>query len=142
MIRICLISLLTILSSFYSFSIDTLKVEKAIFNEINSYRVKIGKSSLKYATQSVQSCRKHSLVMGKSGKLQHVASLSKVNALAEIIQLNYTLGRTENEKALDILDIFIDSEPHKKIIESNYKDISVGVFITSEDDIWVTVRFY
>jgi hypothetical protein len=80
--------------------------------------------------------------MGKSGKLQHVASLSKVNALAEIIQLNYTLGRTENETALDILDIFIDSEPHKKIIESNYKDISVGVFITSEDDIWVTVRFY
>jgi hypothetical protein len=80
--------------------------------------------------------------MGKSGKLQHVANLSKVNALAEIIQLNYTLGRTENETALDILDIFIDSEPHKKIIESNYKDISVGVFITSEDDIWVTVRFY
>jgi len=54
--------------------------------------------------------------MGKSGKLQHVASLSKVNAPAEIIQLNYTLGRTENETALDILDIFIDSEPHKKII--------------------------
>jgi nitrous oxidase accessory protein NosD len=80
--------------------------------------------------------------MGKSGKLQHVASLLKVNAPAEIIQLNYTLGRTENETALDILDIFIDSEPHKKIIESNYKDISVGVFITSEDDIWVTVRFY
>ena len=80
--------------------------------------------------------------MGTSVKLQHVASLSEVNALAEIIQINYTLGRTEIETAQDVLDIFIESASHKKIIESNYKEISVGVFITTDDDIWVTVRFY
>jgi uncharacterized protein YkwD len=142
MIKSCFVCLATLFLSFYSFSIDTLQVEKEIYNKINSYRAKIGKSKLAYAPQNVRSCRKHSISMGTSVKLQHVESLSEVSALAEIIQINYTLGRTENETAQDVLDIFIDSTPHKKIIESNYKEISVGVFITTDDDIWVTVRFY
>jgi uncharacterized protein YkwD len=80
--------------------------------------------------------------MGTLVKLQHVTSLSEVNALAEIIQLNYTLSRTENETAQDVLDIFINSESHKRIIESNFKEIAVGVYVTTNEDLWVTIRFY
>jgi uncharacterized protein YkwD len=142
MIKTCFICLATIFLSFYSFSIDTLKVEKEIYNKINSYRAKIGKSKLTYAPQNVQSCRKHSLYMGVNWDLIHVSSLQEVNARAEIIQLNTTMNINEIEAGQSVLDIFVKSLPHKKIIESDYKEISVGVFITSDDDLWVTVRFY
>jgi uncharacterized protein YkwD len=142
MIKTCFICLATLFLSFYSFSIDTLKVEKEIYNKINSYRAKIGKSKLAYAPQNVQSCRKHSLYMGVNWDLIHVSSLQEVNARAEIIQLNTTMNINEIEAGQSVLDIFVKSLPHKKIIESDYNEISVGVFITSDDDLWVTVRFY
>jgi len=142
MVKVCFLSIASAFLSFYSFSIDTLKVEKEIYNQINSYRTKIGKSKLTYSTQNVQSCRKHSLFMGTNWKLVHVSSLSQVNANAEIIQQNYTMSRNEVETAKSVLEVFINSAPHKKIIESDYKEISVGVFITADDDLWVTVRFY
>jgi uncharacterized protein YkwD len=138
--KICLMVTLSLMHV-YSFSIDTLKVEEEIFNKINSYRVENGKSKLKYSSQMVQACRNHSIYMSINGKLEHVKSLREVNASAEIIQYNYTLGRTELEIGQDVLDIFIESLPHKKIIDSDYKEISVGVHITADEDIWVTIRF-
>jgi uncharacterized protein YkwD len=136
----CLFFAATLLS-LYSYSIDTLKVEKEIFNRINTYRVKLGKTKLTYTSPMVESCRNHSLYMATNEKLEHVTSLDEVNALAEIIQYNYTLGRTEFETSQDVLAVFIESLPHKKIIESAYKEIAVGVYITSDESIWVTIRF-
>jgi hypothetical protein len=80
--------------------------------------------------------------MGVNWDLIHVSSLQEVNARAEIIQLNTTMNINEIEAGQSVLDIFVKSLPHKKIIESDYNEISVGVFITSDDDLWVTVRFY
>jgi uncharacterized protein YkwD len=80
--------------------------------------------------------------MGVNWDLIHVSSLQEVNARAEIIQLNTTMNINEIEAGQSVLDIFVKSFPHKKIIESDYKEISVGVFITADDDLWVTVRFY
>ncbi len=79
--------------------------------------------------------------MGINNNLEHVKSLSQVGANAEIIQLNYTDGRTDEEIAIDVLEIFIDSQVHKKIIEGYYSQISVGIFITADEDLWLTIRF-
>ena len=136
-----LFSLLSIMCCFNSFAHDTTAVEKEIFNKINNYRSTIGKSKLTYVTSKVESCRSHSRHMGINNNLEHVKSLSQVGANAEIIQMNYTDGRTNEEIAIDVLEIFIDSQAHKKIIEGDYSQISVGVFITDDEDLWVTIRF-
>ena len=136
-----LFSLLSIICCFYSFAHDTTSVEKEIFNKINKYRIELGKSKLTYDVSKVESCRSHSRFMGLNNKLEHVKSLSQVGVNAEIIQMNYTDGRTDEEIAIDVLDIFIDSPAHKKILEGAYNQISVGVFITEDEDLWVTIRF-
>jgi uncharacterized protein YkwD len=136
-----LIFLLSISSFFQVFAQETTAVEIEIFNKINSYREEIGKSKLTYVTSKVESCRSHSRNMGITNYLEHVKSLSQVGANAEIIQMNYTDGRTNEEIAIDVLEIFIDSQAHKKIIEGGYTQISVGIFITADEDLWVTIRF-
>jgi uncharacterized protein YkwD len=125
----------------YLFSQNKTAIETEIFNEINSYREEIGKSKFIYVSNMVESCRAHSKYMGTNNLLEHVKSLSQVGAKAEIIQMNYTDGRTNEEIAIDVLEIFIDSQAHKKIIEGDYSQISVGVFITDDEDLWVTIRF-
>jgi uncharacterized protein YkwD len=142
MLNFYFLSIAIVFLSFYSFSTDTLKIEKEIYNQINSYRTKIGKSKLTYSSKNVKSCRNHSLYMGTNWILVHVSSLQEVNASAEIIQLNTTMNQNEIQTAKSVLDIFIKSLPHKKIIESDYREISVGVYITDDEDLWVTIRFY
>jgi len=129
------------LFQFPSFSQDTLNIEKEIFYNINNYRVKIGKSKFTYNNSLVNGCRSHSTFMGKNNNLVHVKDLMNVGASAEIIQLNYTLDRSNSEIGLDVLKTFINSPPHKKVIEGNYTKISVGVYVTNDDDLWVTIRF-
>jgi uncharacterized protein YkwD len=136
-----LVLLFSVLVNFVIFSQDTANIEKEIFNKINNYRVKIGKSKFTYTNTMVSSCRSHSSYMNSIWTLVHVKSLSEVGANAEIIQLNTTMGSTDAEVGTSVLDIFIKSPSHKKIIEGNYKQISVGVFVTSDDDLWVTIRF-
>jgi hypothetical protein len=80
--------------------------------------------------------------MGNNWILVHVSNLKEVSAQAEIIQLNTTMTQNETQTAKSVLDIFINSLPHKQIIESNFKEISVGVYTTADEDLWVTVRFY
>jgi len=125
----------------YLISQDTSKLEKEIFKQINNYRIKIGEPKFIYNSSKVQSCRNHSKFMGTKNSLEHVKNLSKVGANAEIIQLNYTTGRNYTEIGTDVLDIFLDSPPHKRIIEGDYKQISIGVYITEDEDLWVTIRF-
>lgn len=120
---------------------DTSKLEKEIYKQINNYRIKIGEPKLIYSNSKVQSCRNHSKFMGTKNSLEHVKNLSNVGANSEIIQLNFTDGRTLNEISIDVLDVFLDSPPHKKIIEGDYKEISIGVYITDDEDLWVTIRF-
>lgn len=103
---------------FYSFAHDTTSVEKEIFNKINKYRIELGKSKLTYDVSKVESCRSHCRFMVLNNKLEHVKSFSQVCANAEIIQLNYTDGRTDEEIAKDVLEIFIDSPAHKKILQA------------------------
>lgn len=136
-----LLFLFSLLFYFQLFCQDTSNVEKEIFNKINNYRVNLGKTKLTYNSTMVRGCRNHSKFMGTNNSLVHVKSLSDVGASAEIIQLNYTDGRTNSEIGVDVLDIFVDSPSHKKIIEAGYKQISVGVYITSDKDLWVTIRF-
>jgi uncharacterized protein YkwD len=136
-----LFCLLSMICFFCSFAHDTTSVEKEIFNKINNYRIELGKSKLTYDVSKVESCRSHSRLMGINNNLEHVKSLSQVGANAEIIQLNYTDGRTDEEIAIDVLEVFIDSLAHKKILEGAYHQISVGVFITEDEDLWVTIRF-
>lgn len=136
-----LLFLFSLLFYFQLFCQDTSIVEKEIFNKINNYRVNLGKTKLTYNSTMVRGCRNHSKFMGTNNSLVHVKSLSDVGASAEIIQLNYTDGRTNSEIGVDVLDIFVDSPLHKKIIEAGYKQISVGVYITSDKDLWVTIRF-
>lgn len=120
---------------------DTSKLEKEIYKQINNYRIKIGEPKFIYNISKVQSCRNHSKFMGTKNSLEHIKNLSKVGANAEIIQLNYADGRTLNETSKDVLDIFLDSPTHKKIIEGDYKEISIGIYITNDKDLWVTIRF-
>ena len=136
-----LLFLFSLLFYFQLFCQDTSSVEKEIFNKINNYRVNLGKTKLTYNSTMVRGCRNHSKFMGTNNSLVHVKSLSDVGASAEIIQLNYTDGRTNSEIGVDVLDIFVDSPSHKNIIEAGYKQISVGVYITSDKDLWVTIRF-
>ncbi|MFM7299835.1 MAG: CAP domain-containing protein, partial [Crocinitomicaceae bacterium] len=119
---------------------DNSNLEKEIFNKINNYRVKIGKSKFIYNDSLVKSCRSHSNSMGINYKLEHVKNLNEVGANAEIIQLNYTNGRNIIETSTDVLDIFLDSPSHKKIIEGSYKQISIGVYVSEDEDLWVTIR--
>ena len=125
----------------YLISQETSKIEKEIFKQINNYRIKIGEPKFIYNNSKVQSCRNHSKFMGTKNSLEHVNNLSKVGANSEIIQLNFTDGRTLNEIGIDVLDVFLDSPPHKKIIEGEYKEISIGVYVTEDKDLWVTIRF-
>jgi uncharacterized protein YkwD len=120
---------------------DTSKLEKEIYKQINNYRIRIGEPKFIYNNSKVQSCRNHSKFMGTKNSLEHVKNLSKVGANSEIIQLNFTDGRTLNEIGIDVLDVFLDSPPHKKIIEGDYKEISIGVYVTEDKDLWVTIRF-
>jgi uncharacterized protein YkwD len=133
--------ILNLICCFHLFSQNTTAIETEIFNEINSYREEIGESKFAYVSDMVASCRDHSKYMGTNNLLEHVKSLSQVGARAEIIQMNYTDGRTNNEIAIDVLEVFIDSPGHKKIIEGTYNQISVGVYVTSDEDLWVTIRF-
>lgn len=132
---------LCFLIPFNIISQDNSNIEKEIFNKINNYRVKIGKSKFTFNDSLVKSCRSHSNSMGINYKLEHVKNLSEVGANAEIIQLNYTTGRTFIETSDDVLDVFLDSPSHKKIIEGIYNQISIGVFVTKDEDLWVTIRF-
>ncbi|MFM7662314.1 MAG: hypothetical protein ACKO6A_06590, partial [Bacteroidota bacterium] len=54
---------------------DNSNLEKEIFNKINNYRVKIGKSKFIYNDSLVKSCRSHSNSMGINYKLEHVKNL-------------------------------------------------------------------
>ena len=128
-----------VLTNLVGFSQDLNNLEKEISNKINSYRKKINKNTFAYNNNIVESCRTHSQFMGKNNTLVHVKNLSDANA--EIIQMNYTNDRTNSEVAEDVLNSFLNSPPHKKVIESNYSQISVGIYITTEQDLWVTVRF-
>jgi len=124
------------------FSMDTLTLEKEIYNKINSYRKAQGLTKLTYLSENVQSCRQHSKRMGDKWQLFHVSKLDSVHARAEIIQLNFTMSQTVLETAQSVLETFTDSPPHKNIMVSAYQSISVGVFITDDEDLWVTIRFY
>ncbi|MFM7637415.1 MAG: CAP domain-containing protein [Crocinitomicaceae bacterium] len=119
---------------------DNSNLEKEIFKKINNYRVKMGKSKFIYNDSLVKSCRSHSNSMGINYMLEHVKNLSEVGAKAEIIQLNYTDGRNIIDTSTDVLDVFLDSPSHKKIIEGSYKHISIGVYVSEDEDLWVTIR--
>jgi uncharacterized protein YkwD len=119
---------------------DTTMLEKTIFDRINTHRVKIGKSELTYNNDMVVSCRKHSRYMGKTDNLVHVKNLGE--ASAEIIQMTYIMDMTNSEVANEVLQNFINSPSHKKIVESNYNRCSVGIFIDVDQSLWVTIRFF
>ncbi|MBM3186153.1 MAG: hypothetical protein FJZ67_07620 [Bacteroidetes bacterium] len=119
---------------------DHSNLEKEIFKQINKYRTKIGQAKFTYNPSLVISCRNHSKSMGVNSKLEHVKNFGEVGANAEIIQLNYTDGRSLVEVSTDVLEIFLDSPPHKKIIEDGYKQISIGVYVSEDEDLWVTIR--
>ena len=136
-----LIILFTFLS-FFTWSQDTTSIEKEIFNKITTYRSKKNLNKLLYNCDMVKSCREYSYFMGKNDNLVHVKDIMSVNASAEIIQQTYIDEQTHSELATSVLNNFLSSPSHKKIIESKYIKISVGVFIGKDESIWVTIRFF
>ena len=56
-----------------AFSMDTLTLEKEIYNKINNYRKAKGLTKLSYLSENVESCRAHSRRMGDQGQLFHVS---------------------------------------------------------------------
>lgn len=136
--------LFLVFSFFYisGFSQDTTMLEKAIFDRINTHRTKIGRVKYVYNGSMVASCRKHSRYMGKTDNLVHVRSLDEVKASGEIIQMTYITDMTNSEIANEVLQNFLNSPPHKGMIESYHTKCSVGVFIKSDDSLWITIRFY
>jgi uncharacterized protein YkwD len=122
------------------FSQDTL-LENEIFKKINIHQNKKGLKSLNYNKEQVKSCREHSKYMSINNLLEHVKDIDKVNASAEIIQQTYSDEQTNSEIAKSVLQSFLNSPSHKKIIETQYTKISVGIF-KNKEEIWITVRFF
>ena len=79
--------------------------------------------------------------MSEKTKLIHVKDIDSVNASAEIIQQTYSDEQTNSEIAKSVLDDFLNSPSHKKIIDTQYKKVSVGIHKKGEE-IWVTIRFF
>lgn len=122
------------------FSQDPL-LENEIFKKINTHQNKKGLKFLSYNKEQVKSCREHSKYMSINNLLVHVKDINKVNASAEIIQQTYSNEQTNSEIAKSVLQSFLNSPSHKKIIETQYTKISVGIFKNGEE-IWITIRFF
>lgn len=136
------ITILFTFLSFFTWSQDTTSIENEIFNKITSHRSKKNLNKLLYNYDMVKSCRNHSYFMGKNNNLVHVKDIMSVNASAEIIQQTYIDEQTNSELATSVLNAFLNSPSHKKIIESKYVKISVGIYIGEDESVWITIRFF
>jgi uncharacterized protein YkwD len=79
--------------------------------------------------------------MGTTGDLKHISDFTKVIGKTEIIQQNHNFMRTNKEIAKSVLEVFLNSPSHKKMLEENSKQMGVGIYVDSEGLVWVTVRF-
>lgn len=135
------LSILFLLISFISSSQIMSPLESEILNVLKNYKIKFNKNSVVINKEMSESCRQHSIFMGSTGNLNHVSDFTKVIGKSEIIQQNHNFMRTDKEIAQSVLDVFLNSPSHKKLLEENSKQIGVGVYVDSEGLVWVTVRF-
>jgi hypothetical protein len=85
--------------------------------------------------------------------LEHISSFDGIKGNSEIIQFASSYDMNLEKLSQKILTNYLNSPPHKSIIEDPSTNIGVGIYIksineSSEEDsqnlneIWVTIRFY
>ncbi len=117
---------------------QTTSLEKEVYNVINNYKIKLNKNSVSLSDTLSKQSKEHTKFMIKNNKLEHAEF---INARGEIIQKTNEIGVTDKQTAENILNCFLNSKPHKGIIEMKFTSIGVGIVTDSEGFTWITIRF-
>lgn len=145
---------LSLLITISSFAQNTDELEKKVYEKIKAYKKKFKNyQNLVLESSMSSSCREHSEKMCLEDNLEHIASFDGVEGNSEIIQYASSFNIDLEKLSLRILTNFLNSPPHKSIIENTSSHIGVGIHIksikegTDEDaetsyEIWTTIRFY
>ena len=120
------------------------KMAEEILSGINKYRSELSKGEIQFNKKSatvlaIDHCR----YMIENNHISHANFPKRNLALIEIgavrvgenIAFGYTLSSS-------IIHAWIDSPPHKKVLEGDYNHIGIGVVTSSENRIYVTALFY
>jgi uncharacterized protein YkwD len=120
-------------------------MEGSILRYVNEYRRSIGKPSLQMLDAASQQAYNHSRNMatgrtsfGHSGASQRVhtieQSLGRTSASGE----NVAFGGLS---AREVVDVWLNSPPHRKNIEGNYNLTGIGVYRDAQGTIYFTQIF-
>lgn len=146
--------ILFLVFSFVSFAQNTDELEKKVYEKIKAYKKKFKNyQNLVLESSMSSSCREHSEKMCLEDNLEHISSFDGVEGNSEIIQYVSSFNIDLEKLSQRILTNFLNSPPHKSIIENPSTHIGVGIHIksikegTDEDaqisyEIWTTIRFY
>jgi uncharacterized protein YkwD len=125
--------------SCFSFSQMT-ELEKAVFNEFKVYKKKFNGNNVQLDTSLSLACKDHSNSMFKVFKLFH-AKIDGVTFKSEICQQSFATSKIVKENAKFILEGFLTSPEHTKLLREKSNYMGVGVVVDEYDTYWVTVRF-
>jgi uncharacterized protein YkwD len=105
-------------------SVDLEFFEKTFFDELNKYRKLLNLSELIWDPTLAKNSRNHSIWMEKTNIFEH----SKYPGSECILQSGYGVGSTYLINSKKLLQIWINSPPHNRIITSKYATkVGIGV---------------
>jgi hypothetical protein len=134
-----IITLLFIFISYLSFSQMT-ELEKAVFDEFKTYKKKYNGNTIQLDTVLSFECKEHSNSMYKVFNLFH-AKPNGITFKSEICQQSFAISKITKENAKFILDGFLTSVPHTKLLKEKSDFMGVGITVDNYDTYWVTIRF-
>jgi hypothetical protein len=134
-----IITTVFILFSFISFS-QMSNLEKAVFEEFRIYKKKYNGNIVQLDTTLSFNCKEHSNTMYKVFKLFH-AKMDGVNFKSEICQESFVTSKITKENAKFILDGFLVSSDHAKLLREKSNYMGIGITVDEYDKYWVTIRF-
>lgn len=134
-----IITTLLLLVSYVSFS-QMSELEKSVFEEFRIYKKYYNGNIVKLDTILSVGCKEHSNTMYKVSNLFH-AKMDGVSFKSEICQESFATSKITKENAKFILDGFLVSSEHTKLLREKSEYIGVGIVVDQYDNYWVTIRF-
>jgi|688.fasta_scaffold659728_3 uncharacterized protein YkwD len=134
-----IITTLFILFYFVYFS-QMSDLEKAVFEEFKIYKKNYNGNTVKLDTTLSFGCKEHSITMYKVVNLFH-AKMDGVSFKSEICQESFATSKSTKENSKFILDGFLVSSEHTKLLREKSEYMGVGIFVDQYDNYWVTIRF-
>jgi uncharacterized protein YkwD len=117
------------------------QLEKEVYNEFQSYKIKLNKNAVRLDEEISKGAKLHSTNMFNSNDLYH-DNIEVLPVKSEICQYSFKVSDDLKENAKFILEGFLISQSHKKLLEEKSDLMGVGIYVDEETDTyWVTIRF-